>query len=121
MAAGKTLGGLLPGEPPISTDLEVVENGPRMGLEAPGPLLEIYHGWATVPPELPRTFIRCQQDRVVTPELVDRMLPHMGNVTIVDIDAGHEVTRESPVTLARILDRIAATAEVNTAPPRHPG
>ena len=106
MAAGKTLGGLRPGEPPIRTDLEVVENGPRMGLEAPGPLHEIYHGWAAVPEELPRTFVRCQRDRVVTPELVERMLPHMGTVTTLDIDAGHEVAAEAPAALAGLLDRI---------------
>ncbi len=108
MAAGKTLGGLRPGEPPIDTDLEVVENGPRMGLEAPGPLLQTYDGWADVPPDLPRTYVRCSQDRVVTPELVERMLAHMGEVTTVEVDAGHQVAAEAPDVLAGILDRIAA-------------
>ena len=40
MAQGKTLGGLRPGEAAIDTDLEIVENEGRMGLEAPGPLQE---------------------------------------------------------------------------------
>jgi pimeloyl-ACP methyl ester carboxylesterase len=107
MAAGKTLAGLRPGEPPISTDLEVVEIDPHMGLEAPGPLHEMYDGWSRVPPDLPRTFIRCQQDRVVKAELVDRMLPHMGDVHVVDIDAGHSVASEAPEQLAHLLDQIS--------------
>jgi pimeloyl-ACP methyl ester carboxylesterase len=107
MAAGKTLGGLRPGEPPIDTELEVFENGPRMGLEAPGPLLEVFHGWAGVPAALPRTYIRCLQDRVIPAELTDRMLPHMGAVATVDIDAGHDVANEAPAELARLFDAIA--------------
>jgi pimeloyl-ACP methyl ester carboxylesterase len=109
MAAGKTLGGLRPGEAPIITDLEVVENDPRMGLEAPGPLHEVYDGWSRVPAALPRTFIRGRQDRVVTPELVDVMLPHMGNIDVVDLDAGHGMAEEAPEELARLLDQIAAS------------
>lgn len=106
-ARGKTLGGLRPGEPPITTDLEVVENDPRMGLEAPGPLHEVYDGWSRVPSTLPRTFIRCLQDRVVKPELVELMLPQMGEVRMIDIDAGHDVAHEAPEELARLLDEIA--------------
>jgi pimeloyl-ACP methyl ester carboxylesterase len=108
MATGKTLGGLRPGEAPIITDLEVVENDPRMGLEAPGPLHEVYDGWSRVPPALPRTFIRGTQDRVVKPELVDMMLPHMGDIDVVDIDAGHGMADEAPEDLAHLLDQIAA-------------
>jgi pimeloyl-ACP methyl ester carboxylesterase len=111
MAKGKTLGGLRPGEPPISTELEIVENDPRMGLEAPGPLHEVYDGWSRVPPGLPRTFIRCRQDRVVTPDLVEMMLPHMGGVQVVDIDAGHGVAGEAPAALADLLDQIADGVE----------
>ena len=107
IAAGKTLGGLRPGEPPIVTDLDIVENDPRMGLEAPGPLHEVYDGWGSVPPGVPKTFIRCAQDRVVKPELVDVMLSHMGDVDVREIDAGHDVAQESPEELARMLDEIA--------------
>jgi pimeloyl-ACP methyl ester carboxylesterase len=109
MAAGKTLGGLRPGEPPIVTDLEIVENDPRMGLEAPGPLHAYYDGWSRVPPDVPKTFIRCTQDRVVKPELVDVMLGHMGEVDVREMDAGHGVASESPEELARLLDEIADT------------
>ena len=111
MAKGKTLGGLRPGEPPIATELEIVENDPRMGLEAPGPLHEVYDGWSRVPPPLPRTFIRCRQDRVVTPELVEMMLPHMGSVQVVDIDAGHGVAGEAPAALADLLDQMVDGVE----------
>ena len=109
MAAGKTLRGLRPGEPPIATGLEVIENDPRMGLEAPGPLHETYNGWHTIPPGMPKTFIRCAQDRVVKAELVEVMLGYMGEVTLCDIDAGHNVASEAPEDLARILDDIADT------------
>jgi pimeloyl-ACP methyl ester carboxylesterase len=107
MASGKTLGGLRPGEPPISTELEVVENDPRMGLEAPGPLHQVYGGWSRVPSVLPRTFIRGTHDRVVTPELVEVMLPHMGEIDVVDIEAGHGMADEAPEALAQLLDQIA--------------
>jgi pimeloyl-ACP methyl ester carboxylesterase len=101
----RTLGGLRLGETPIDTDLEIVENGPRMGLEAPGPLFETF-SWAGVP-SVPRTFIRCLQDRVVTPDLVDLMVADTGGGELIDIDAGHEVAKEAPQILARLLDDLA--------------
>ena len=91
----------------VTPALKVVEIDPHMGLEAPGPLHEMYDGWSGVPSSLPRTFIRCQQDRVVKPELVELMLPHMGDVKVLDIDAGHAVASEAPEALARLLDHIA--------------
>jgi pimeloyl-ACP methyl ester carboxylesterase len=109
MTRGKTLAGLRPGEAPIVTNLEVVENDPRMGLEAPGPLHETYNGWQTMPSDVPKTFIRCTQDRVVKAELVDVMLGHMGEVTVLDVEAGHDVTHEAPEDLARLIDDIADT------------
>jgi pimeloyl-ACP methyl ester carboxylesterase len=77
-----------------------------MGLEAPGPLHEVYDGWRHVPADLPRTFIRCTEDRVVKPELVEMMLPHMGDIAVLDIKAGHGVADEAPAELARLLDEI---------------
>lgn len=106
--AGKTIGDLRPGEPPIVTSLEVVENDPRMGLEAPRPLHEVYDGWAKVPPALPRTYVRCSQDRVVKAELTELMLPQLGDVVMRDIDAGHDVAREAPAELAALLDGVVA-------------
>jgi pimeloyl-ACP methyl ester carboxylesterase len=107
-AAGKTIGGLLPGERELVTDLEVVENPPRMGLEAPGPLFEPFT-WAGTPSAtaLPRTYIRCLRDRVIPPDLATTMADAMG-ATILDIDAGHDVASEAPAELARLLDRFAS-------------
>ena len=51
-ARHRTLGGLRPGEEAISTSLEIVENGPRMGLEAPWPLFEAFT-WVGVPTTCP--------------------------------------------------------------------
>jgi hypothetical protein len=106
MATGKTLGGLRPGEPPIETDLEIAENEGRMGLEAPGPLHEPF-SWAGVPADIPRTFVRCMQDRVIPPALADVMVENMGGANVVDLDAGHEVASESPKELAAMLNEIA--------------
>jgi pimeloyl-ACP methyl ester carboxylesterase len=105
-ASGRTIGGLLPGEPPIETDLEVVENGPRMGLEAPGPLFEPF-SWNGFPSSLPRVFVRCLRDRVIPPELVEQMLTNMGGAEIVDLDAGHSAAQSASAQLADILDDIA--------------
>jgi pimeloyl-ACP methyl ester carboxylesterase len=104
--AGLTIGGLRPGEPPIATELQVVENGPRMGHEAPGPLFEPFT-WAGVPGSLPRTYVRCRQDRVIPPDLVDRMIANMGGAEVIEVDAGHDVATTAPEPLARVLDGLA--------------
>lgn len=108
-AGGRTLGGLRPGEPAIETALEIVENDGRMGLEAPGPLFEPFT-FAGFPSEVPRTFVRCTADRVVTPDLVDVMVENLGGATVVDVAAGHEVATEAPDVLASLLDSIARSA-----------
>jgi pimeloyl-ACP methyl ester carboxylesterase len=105
--AGITIGGLRPGERPIDTELEVVENGPRLGHEAPGPLFERFT-WAGVPSSLPRTYIRCLQDRVIPPKQVELMIANMGGAEVIDVDAGHDVATTVPEALARVLDELAA-------------
>jgi pimeloyl-ACP methyl ester carboxylesterase len=102
-ASGRTLGGLRPGESPIVTDLELIENGPKLGLEAPGPLFEPFT-WDGFPEHLPRIYVRCIRDRIITPELVDVMVANMGGAEIIDIDAGHGVASTSPAELAALLD-----------------
>ena len=104
--AGLTIGGLRSEEPPIATELEVVENGPRMGHEAPGPLFEPFT-WAGVPSFLPRTYVRCRKDRVIPPDLVEQMIANMGGAEVIDVDAGHDVATTAPEPLARILDEVA--------------
>lgn len=106
-AAGRTLGGLRPGEPPIDTDLELVDDGLRLRIEAPGPLFESFT-WGGFPKHLPRTYVRCLDDKVITPELVEIMIANMGGARIVDIDAGHNVASSSPAELAALLDSSAA-------------
>jgi pimeloyl-ACP methyl ester carboxylesterase len=105
--SGRTLGGLRPGEAPIVTELELIENGPRSGLEAPGPLFEPFT-WAGFPTHLPRTYIRCVLDKVITPELADGMIANMGGARVIDIEAGHGVATSSPAELAALLDTCAA-------------
>jgi hypothetical protein len=39
------------------------------------------------------------------------MLPHMGGVQVVDIDAGHGVAGEAPAALAILLDQMADGVE----------
>jgi pimeloyl-ACP methyl ester carboxylesterase len=104
--AGRTIGGLRTGEPSIKTDLEIIENGPKGGLEAPGPLFEPF-SWEGFPDDLPRTYIRCIRDKVITPELVDVMLANMGGADLVDIDAGHHVAADAAAELAALLDSCA--------------
>ena len=106
-ARGRTLGGLRAGEAPAVTSLEVVENGPRMGLEAPGPLFEPF-SWAGFPVDVPRTYVRCRRDKVIPPELADVMVANMGGATVVDLDAGHRCFDTHPQELAALLDRLVA-------------
>ncbi len=105
-ARGRTLGGLRPGEESIPTALEIVENGPRMGLEAPGPLFEPF-SWSGFPAQLPRTFVRCLRDSVIPPALADVMVQNMGGASVVDLDAGHRAFATHPSELASVIDRIA--------------
>ena len=107
-AAGRTIGALRDGEPPIETDLEVIENPPTMGVEAPGPLFEPFT-WAGVPSrdQVPRTYVRGMQDRVIPPDLAATMVDNMGGADLVDLDAGHDVAADAPEALAALLDRIA--------------
>jgi pimeloyl-ACP methyl ester carboxylesterase len=103
---GRTLGGLRPGEPAIDTDLEIVENRPRFGLEAPGPLFEPF-SWDGFPWQLPRTYVRCLRDRVITPEMAATMVANMGGARLIDLAAGHNVASSEPAAVAAILDSCA--------------
>ncbi len=104
-ARGRTLGGLRDGEAPIATSLQIVENGPRMGLEAPGPLLSGF-SWSGFPSEVPRYFVRCLKDKVIPPELADTMIANMGGATVIDLEAGHRAFDSHSQELASIIDRL---------------
>jgi pimeloyl-ACP methyl ester carboxylesterase len=107
-ARGRTIGGLRPGEPPIATDLDVVENGPRMGLEAPRVLFEPV-SWTGFPAEVPRVYVRGLRDKVIPPELADRMIIAMGGAKVIDLDAGHRSYDTHPAELAAVIDECCGT------------
>jgi pimeloyl-ACP methyl ester carboxylesterase len=107
-ARGRTIGGLRPGEPPIETSLEIVENGPRMGLEAPLVLFERV-SWAGFPSEIPRVYVRALRDKVIPPALADRMVSAMGGATVIDLDAGHRSYDTHPAELAAVIDECCGT------------
>ena len=102
-ARGRTIGGLRPGEPPIETDLEIVENGPRMGLEAPLVLFEPV-SWTGFPTKVPRVYVRALRDKVIPPELADRMITAMGGAEVIDLDAGHRSYDTHAAELAAVID-----------------
>jgi pimeloyl-ACP methyl ester carboxylesterase len=108
-ASGSTLGNLRPGEPPIDTDLTIVENEGTYGLEAPGPLFEPFT-WAGVPSpsKVPRTYVRCTQDRTIPADIAEPMIALL-EAKVVDIDAGHMVSDDAPAELAALLDGFAAS------------
>jgi len=103
-AKGRTLGGFEEDEHPVETNFEIVENGPRMGLEAPGPLFDSF-SWKGFPSHLPRYFVRCTRDKVIPPELVEVMIDNMGGATVIDLYAGHSAARTHPQALAAAIDQ----------------
>jgi pimeloyl-ACP methyl ester carboxylesterase len=102
--AGKTLSGLEPGEPPIDTDLQVVEIA-RFGHEAAQPVFEPC-SWAGVP-DVPRTYVQTMRDRVIAPDLQQEMIGNLGAADVVQVDAGHNVANSAPDLIAGLLDEIA--------------
>jgi pimeloyl-ACP methyl ester carboxylesterase len=103
-AVGRTLSDLRPGEPPIETDLELVDVQAAMGVEAPRQLFEPMT-WAGVP-DVARTYVRAMRDRVIPPDHALRMAANARAGTIIDIDATHDVAASAPEQLAHILDQI---------------
>jgi len=106
-ARGRTIGGLRPGEHAIDTELEIVENGPRMGLEAPLVLFEPV-SWAGFPHEVPKVYVRGLRDKVIPPQLADRMVTAMGGATVIDLETGHRSYDTHPAELAAVIDECCA-------------
>ena len=104
-ALGRTLRALRDGEPPIQTDLEVIELEPRMGVEAPAQLFAPMT-WVGVP-DVPRTYVRAMRDRVIPPEHSAKMAANAQAGRVIDLDAEHDVAATAPAELARLLDEIA--------------
>jgi pimeloyl-ACP methyl ester carboxylesterase len=103
-ADGKTLGDLREGEPPIETNLEIIEPDPRMGVEAPEQLFEPMT-WAGVP-DVPRIFVRGMRDRVIPPDHAAKMALNAKADKVVDLDAEHDVAASVPAELAAVLHQI---------------
>ncbi|MGH2820858.1 MAG: hypothetical protein ACRDJ5_09410, partial [Actinomycetota bacterium] len=104
-AAGKTIGDLRDGEPPIDTDLEIVEVDPRMGVEASTQLFEPMT-WVGVP-ETRRVYIRGLRDAVIPPDHALVMAANANVHETIDIDAEHDMAASAPEALAATLDRLA--------------
>lgn len=104
--AGKTLSGLEPGEPPIDTELELIEMGARLGAEAAQPMFEPF-SWSGVP-DIPRTYVRTSQDRILTPEFQDEIVAALKPAEVLEVDTGHFLVAKEPAIVAQILNDIAA-------------
>jgi len=57
---------------------------------------------------IPRTYVRLLQDASLDLAAQDRMAANLGDVQIVDVDAGHLAMISRPVELARVLNRLSA-------------
>jgi len=62
--------------------------------------------WRGVPGSLGRTFIRCDRDRIQSPELQEKLIANCAATRVIDIDSGHTPAIEAPAQLAGILDEI---------------
>jgi pimeloyl-ACP methyl ester carboxylesterase len=80
-----------------------IGNGPRMGLEAPLVLFEPV-SWTGFPTKVPRVYVRALRDKVIPPELADRMITGMGGAEVIDLDAGHRSYDTHAAELAAVID-----------------
>ena len=56
--------------------------------------------------DIPRTYIRLLRDASLTLESQDRMVANLGDVQIIDLDAGHMAMISRPTELAAILEAL---------------
>jgi len=104
---GRTVGGLRTSEPPMSTDLEVVENSREAPpFEAPLPLFETAE-WPPLPPRVGRTYVLGLRDRVIPPDLARSMAACLDPVEMVELPGGHNPVFD-PAPLAGILTSLVA-------------
>lgn len=86
------------------TDEQWVEHYRGLVPDAPG----IYNGRVERHPGgVPITYVSMLQDQPVPPSLVEQMLPHLGDVDLRTIDAGHTVMVSQPAALAAIINEVA--------------
>jgi pimeloyl-ACP methyl ester carboxylesterase len=67
-----------------------------------------------IPPALPVTFVRLARDNALPPATqdacIDRLRREFDQVTVVELDTGHDAMISRPVELAAVLDAIADAA-----------
>ncbi len=59
-----------------------------------------------LPREIPRTYVRLLRDASLTLDAQDRMAANLGEVQIIDLDAGHMAMISQPAELAAILEAV---------------
>jgi pimeloyl-ACP methyl ester carboxylesterase len=77
----------------------------------PEPVGLFVEGVAGYDPRVPATYVRATRDAVVTPQLVEAMLPNLPAPAVVDIDSDHDVMLSHPAELATLLDRLAEATD----------
>lgn len=79
----------------------------RLVPEAWGPMLEPC-SLAGLSLGVPATYVKLLHDTVIPPDLQDAMIAHMGEIEVVELEAGHDAMVSRPEGLAVLLNRIAA-------------
>jgi len=74
--------------------------------EAAGPLTEPADNSGLAHP-IPRSWVRLSRDAIVSPATQDRFIATVGDLDVIDLDAGHMAMLSRPDELAAILNRIA--------------
>ena len=68
--------------------------------------------WDGVGASLPRTFVRCMQDRIQSRVLQDALIENCRATDVIDLESGHTPALAVPGELAEILDRVAMKREI---------
>jgi pimeloyl-ACP methyl ester carboxylesterase len=66
--------------------------------------------WDGVPPDLPRTFVRCLRDRIQPRALQAALIANCAASDVVDLESGHTPAVAVPNALAAVLDLISTPA-----------
>ncbi len=83
----------------------------RCGHECIPPFLETVHRTG-IPPALPKTYVRLLRDQALDPATQDEQIANLracpgGEVSVVELDCGHDAMISRPRELAALLDRLA--------------
>lgn len=82
----------------------------RCGHECPSAFLDTVTR-AGIPPGLPKTYVRLLRDQALDPAVQDEQIASLraspgGDVTVIELDTGHDVMVSAPARLAAILNDI---------------